>query len=488
MTPGALFTDLYQLTMAQGYWRAGVADQEVVFHLSYRSNPFEGGYALAAGLEPAVGYLRELRFTTDDLAYLQGLRAADDSPLFDPGFLRYLGGLTFGCDVDMVPEGTVVFPHEPLVRVQGPVLQAQLVETALLNQVNFPTLIATKAARICHAAGEAAVLEFGLRRAQGADGGLSASRAAYIGGCAGTSNVLAGQRFGIPVQGTHAHSWVLLFGDEAEAFARYAEALPNNVVLLVDTYDTLQGVRHAIATGRALRARGQHLRGIRLDSGDLAHLSREARRLLDEAGFPETRILASNDLDEQVIADIRQQGGRIDSWAVGTRLVTGHGQGALGGVYKLSAVRARNGIWEYRVKLSEQTIKATTPGRLQVRRFRQGAEFVGDVIFDTLAPPPGESVLIVDPADPIRRKRLGPATQTDDLLIPVFRAGAQVYSPPPLAEVRERARGQLAGFHEGIKRFINPHRYPAGLEERLHERRAALLLEAKTFGRRPDLA
>ena len=482
MTPGALFTDLYQLTMAQGYWRAGVAEREVVFHLWYRRNPFDGGYALAAGMEAAIEYLRVLRFLPDDLDYLGTLQAADGSPLFEPGFLRHLEQFEFGCDVDMVPEGTVVFPHEPLVRVRGPVLQAQVIETALLNQVNFPTLIATKAARVCHAAGGDAVLEFGLRRAQGTDGGLSASRAAFIGGCTATSNVLAGRRYGIPVRGTHAHSWVLLFGDEAEAFAQYAAAMPNNVVLLVDTYDSLQGVRHAIDVGHALRERGQRLQAVRLDSGDLAHLSREARRLLDEAGLTDTRILASNDLDEHTIADIRRQGGRVDTWAVGTRLVTGHDQGALGGVYKLSAVRSPAGVWEYRVKLSEQSEKVTTPGSLQVRRFRQGGEYAGDVIYDTLGPPPGDTVLIVDPADPIRRKRLGPDADTEDLLVPVFRGGTLVYSPPPLAETQARARTQLAGFHEGIKRFSNPHRYPAGLDERLYRRRAALLLAARGLG------
>ncbi|NJD09019.1 MAG: nicotinate phosphoribosyltransferase [Gemmatimonadetes bacterium] len=483
MPPGALFTDLYQLTMAQGYWRTGVADRETVFHLWYRRNPFAGGYALAAGMEPAIEYLRALRFLPADLTFLASLTGADGGARFDPAFLRYLQEFEFRCDVDMVPEGTVVFPQEPLVRVCGPVLQAQLIETALLNQINFSTLVATKAARICHAAGGAPVLEFGLRRAQGADGGLSASRAAYIGGCAGTSNVLAGQRYGIPVRGTHAHSWVRLFGDEAEAFARYAAALPNNVVLLVDTFDSLRGVRRAIAVGRSLREHGHRLLGIRLDSGDLAHLSREARRLLDDAGFQDTRILASNDLDEETIADIRQQGGRVDTWAVGTRLVTGHGEGALGGVYKLSAVRGAGGEWEHRVKLSEQTAKVTTPGCLQVRRFRQHGEYAGDAIYDTLGPPLPQSVLIVDPADPIRQKRLGPGADTEDLLVPVFRNGAQVYSPPPLGQVRDRARTQLAGFHEGIKRFHNPHRYPAGLESGLYQRRAAMLAEERTAAR-----
>ena len=275
-----LLTDLYQLTMSAAYWKSGRAEQEAVFHLFFRKLPFGGGYAVAAGLADAVEFLRNFRFEADDLAYLATLTGNDGSPLFGPGFLDYLGKLRMTCDVDAIPEGTVVFPHEPLVRIRGPILQGQLFETALLNVINFQTLIATKAARVCHAANGEPVLEFGLRRAQGPDGAVMASRAAYIGGCASTSNVLAGRRFGIPVRGTHAHSWVMSFDTELEAFRTYADAMPHNCTFLVDTYDTLDGVRHAIEVGRALRERGSKLAGIRLDSGDLAWLSVEARKLL----------------------------------------------------------------------------------------------------------------------------------------------------------------------------------------------------------------
>src|SRR6266478_1476928 len=308
----ALLTDLYQLTMACGYWKSGRAEREAVFHLFFRHSPFQCGFTLTAGLAPAIEFLQSFRFTKDDLAFLSTLRGNDDQPLFDRGFLDYLGTLRFSCDVDAIPEGTAVFPQEPLLRIQGPILQCQLLETALLNLINFQSLSATKAARVCLAARGEPVLEFGLRRAQGIDGALAASRAAYVGGCAATSNVLAGQLFGIPVRGTHAHSWVMAFDTEEEAFRAYAEAMPNNAVFLVDTYNTLAGVRRAIEMGRWLREHGHELGGVRLDSGDLAWLSLEARRLLDEAGFPKASILASNDLDEQTIASLKQQGAAID--------------------------------------------------------------------------------------------------------------------------------------------------------------------------------
>src|SRR5437868_1459294 len=290
--------------MACGYWKAGTAEREAVFHLTFRRAPFGGGYAIAAGIEPAVDYLRRLAFVPDDLAYLATLRDVEGARLFPAGFLDYLERFEFGCTVDAAPEGSLVFSHEPIVRVRGPIAHAQLVETALLTMINFETLIATKASRVVQAARGAPVIEFGLRRAQGIDGGVSASRAAYLGGCVGTSNVLAGKRHGIPVRGTHAHSWVMFHGDELAAFRAYAEAQPGNCTLLVDTYDSLDGVRHAIVVGRELRAAGHELAGVRLDSGDLAYLSIEARRLLDEAGFEKVKIVASNDLDEQVIASL----------------------------------------------------------------------------------------------------------------------------------------------------------------------------------------
>jgi nicotinate phosphoribosyltransferase len=308
--------------MASAYWKSGIADTEAVFHLVFREAPFNSGFTVAAGLAEAIEYLREFHFEDSDLEFLSTVKGNDGRPLFERAFLDYLKQLRFTCDVDAVPEGTVVFPQEPLVRVQGPILQGQLIEAALLNFLNFQSLIATKAARICHAAGGQKVVEFGLRRAQGVDGALTAARAAYIGGCAATSNVLAAKLYGIPLVGTHAHSWVMAFGDELAAFAAYADAQPNNCVLLVDTYNTPQGVRHAIEVGRKLREQGHELAGIRLDSGDLAYLSIQARRLLDEAGFNKAAIVASNDLDEYIITSLKQQRAAITIWGVGTRLIT----------------------------------------------------------------------------------------------------------------------------------------------------------------------
>jgi nicotinate phosphoribosyltransferase len=325
------------------------------------------------------------------------------------------------------------------------------------------------------------VIEFGLRRAQGVDGGLTATRSAYIGGCAGTSNLLAGKLYGIPVSGTHAHSWVLSFDTELEAFSAYAKALPNNCIFLVDTYDSLEGVRHAIQVGKQLRTHGHDLAGIRLDSGDLAFLSIEARKLLDEAGFNKSPIVGSNDLDEHIIASLKQQRATITRWGVGTKLVTGYDQPALGGVYKLSAVREPAGPWQLKVKLSEQTAKITNPGLLQVRRFSSGTEFIGDAIYDLSRAVPAQFT-IVDPLDLTRRKRIPPKTSGEDLLVPIFRKGRLVYKPAPLVEIRQRAQQQLAMFHPGVKRLTNPHQYPAGLELGLHELKTQLILKARGQG------
>jgi len=474
----ALLTDLYQLTMAFGYWRAGVARREAAFHLFFRENPFGGGYAVACGLAAAVEFLAEFRFADDDLAYLAELKGNDGGPLFPDEFLGYLGALRLECDVDAVPEGTVVFPHEPLLRVTGPIVQAQLLETPLLTLLNFPTLLATKAARVCEAARGEPVLEFGLRRAQGVDGGITASRAAYVGGCAATSNVLAGRLFGIPVKGTHAHSWVMCFEDELSAFDAYARAMPNNCVFLVDTYDTLQGVRHAADVGRRLREQGHEMVGIRLDSGDLAYLSIEARKILDRAGFPRAAIVASNDLDEHIIESLKEQGATIGVWGVGTKLATAYDQPALGGVYKLTAVRDGDGPWQDKLKLSDETAKISTPGLLQVRRYVQSGEAVGDAIYD-LRRPPSNGCTIIDPADPARQKTILPGTTGEDLLLPVFRRGRRVYDVPGVDEARQRTRRQLDLLHVGIKRFVNPHRYPAGLEESLHRHKAEMIEEAR---------
>jgi nicotinate phosphoribosyltransferase len=482
VTTPALLTDLYQLTMAEGYAAAGRADDEAVFHLYFRELPFGGGYAVACGLADAVAYLEGLRFEAADLAFLAGLRGNDGGPLFTEPFLRRLEGLRLALDVDAVPEGTLVFANEPLVRVKGALLEAQLVETALLNALNFSTLVATKAARVCQAAAGDDVIEFGLRRAQGPDGALTASRAAFVGGCAGTSNVLAGSRFGIPVRGTHAHSWVMGFDSEPEAFRAYADALPNNTVFLVDTYDTLAGVRNAIEVGKVLRQRGRRLGGVRLDSGDLAWLSIEARRLLDEAGFPDAIVLASNDLDEHLIESLKRQGARVGVWGVGTKLVTAYDQPALGGVYKLGAIRPAGGRgpWRACIKLSEQIAKTSTPGIQQVRRFHDPATglYVADLIFDEQEPPSG-AVTLVDPRDPSRRRTLQPGLDAADLLVPVFRAGRRVYDPPAPQAARQRTLGELGRLSTWSRRLDNPHEYPVGLEAGLADHRARLILGAR---------
>ena len=479
----SLLTDFYQVTMAYGYWKAGIADHEAVFHLFFRHNPFGGGYAIAAGLTYAIDYLKQFRFDEEDVAYLATLRGDDGERMFDEGFLGYLRSLRFTCDVDAVEEGTVVFPHEPLLRVRGPIIGCQLIETPLLNMINFQTLIATKAARICYATRGEPVLEFGLRRAQGIDGGIAASRAAYVGGCAATSNVLAGKLFDIPVRGTHAHSWVMAFDTEAEALEAYADAMPNNCVFLVDTFDTLEGVRRAAAVGRKLRERGYEMTGIRLDSGDLAYLSIEARKILEEGGFPKVAIVGSNDLDEHLIESLKQQGATIGVWGVGTRLATAYDQPAIGGVYKLALIRRPGEAWQYKIKLSEQAIKITTPGILQVRRYTGDDAFVADAIYDENRGIE-DGCTIIDPADMTRRKHLLPDAAYTDLLVPVFRGGRLAYEKPSVHAAQARARDQLSRFHAGIKRFENPHQYPVGLEKGLHDLKTKLVLEARRLVQR----
>ena len=474
----SLLTDLYQVTMAYAYWKSETAEKEAVFNLYFRKNPFSGGFTIACGLANVIGYIDNFGFSKKDLRYLGSLTGNDEKPLFEPAFLAYLAKLKLTCSVDAMPEGTVAFPNEPLVRVRGPILQCQLLETPLLNLINFESLIATKAARLRLVAQSDTVLEFGLRRAQGVDGGMTASRAAYIGGCDGTSNVLAGKLYDIPVRGTHAHSWVMAFADEQQAFDAYAQALPNNVTLLVDTYDTLQGVRHAIETGRKLEQQGHTLAGIRLDSGDLAYLSIEARKLLDEAGFQDTAIVASNDLDETIIGSLKQQGAAITVWGVGTKLVTAFDQPALGGVYKLAALKdTETGQWSYKMKLSEQAIKISTPGIQQVRRFRDERGFMSDMVYNTEeeARMDGD-VTMIDPLDFTKRRRFDANQPYEDLLVPVFDAGKCVYDLPDIHSVRARVQTQLAGLHPGVKRFVNPHTYPVGLEKHLHELKTELIL------------
>ncbi|CAG5069604.1 Nicotinate phosphoribosyltransferase pncB2 [Dyadobacter sp. CECT 9623] len=474
----SLLTDLYQLTMAYGYWKAGKAEQEAVFNLYFRKHPFQGGFTIACGLNSVIDYIQEFRFSPEDLAYIGSLKGNDGNKLFEPGFLDYLEKMEMQCNIDAIPEGTVVFPNEPLLRVQGPILQCQLLETPLLNLVNFQSLIATKAARMRLVAKDDVLLEFGLRRAQGPDGGVTASRAAYIGGFDATSNLLAGKLYDIPVKGTHAHSWVMSFDTELESFETYSQHLPNNVTLLVDTYDSLNGVRNAIEAGKSLRARGYDLGGIRLDSGDLAYLSVESRKLLDEAGFEKTNIVASNDLDEYIMDSLKIQGAKINVWGIGTKLVTAYDQPALGGVYKLAAIKSAGGEWDYKLKLSEQAIKVSTPGIQQVRRFSDNKGFVSDMIFNIENPLIGKSTMI-DPYDFTKNRSFAENTHFEDLLVPIFANGKLIYSLPSIHEAKARVQDQLAHFYKGIKRFVNPHTYPVGLEKHLFDMKTELIMKLR---------
>ena len=498
----ALTTDLYEVTMACGYFKAGVTDHEAVFHVTFRENPFAGQFTVACGLATAIDFLRSFHFTETEIGYLASQRGNDGKALFDSSFLDYLRDLRLNCDIDAMPEGTLVFPNEPLIRVRGPVIECQLLETALLTILNFQSLIATKAARVCLAAQNDPVIEFGLRRAQGVDGGLTAARAAYVGGCAGTSNLQAGERFGIPVSGTQAHSWIMFFDTEIEAFQTYARAMPNNCVFLVDTYNSLDGVRHAIDVARRLRSDGHEMIGVRLDSGDRAALSMETRRMLDEAGFANAKIVCSGDLDEFAIAKMKKRGAKIDIWGVGTKLTTGQPDAALGGIYKLAAVRKPGGTWRYRIKLSDDPEKTSYPGSLQVRRFHQpDGRFIADAIYEIdrgisepreiVDPETNDRLTIGDasaiasvgeavgfPGDDNVVPYSGPAHFTD-LLVPIFRGGQLVYEAPSIEASRKHLRKQLSCAPPEILQLTNPVRYKVGLEQSLHELRSKLIARVR---------
>lgn len=481
----SLLTDLYQLTMAFGYYQQGRTEEEASFSLFFRKNPFGGGYAIAAGIGTVIEFLDRFSFDDSDIDYLRTLTGNDNKPLFNEDFLNYLKEMKFECTVDAVAEGTVVFPHEPLMRVTGPLIQCQLLETVLLNTINFQTLIATKARRICHAAAGDPVLEFGLRRAQGWDGSISASRAAVIGGCTATSNVLAGKLFGIPVKGTHAHSWVMSYEDELESFQKYAEVMPNNCVFLVDTYNTLKGVKKAIKVGEWLRERGHEMVGVRLDSGDLAELSIKAREILDEAGFPNASIVASNDLNENLIFSLKLQEAKIGVWGVGTQLATGGSQAALGGVYKISALRKdKNSPWVNKVKLSEQAIKVSNPGLLKVRRFYKEIDgkkvCVGDVLYDERD---GLGTLIeaIDPVDFTKRVQINTDEFTSsELLSTFYKNGQKTAWCPDVSFSRTFCEGSFENFPSSMKRFDNPSPYFVGLEEKVFDRKVELIRKNKT--------
>jgi nicotinate phosphoribosyltransferase len=461
----ALLTDLYELTMAAGYLEQGKAGDTATFDLYFRHNPFRGGYAIAAGLEDAVRAVTASRFSAEDLHFLRSLLTTAGSPLFSEAFLDCLAQHQFRGSVWAIPEGTVVFPNEPLMQVQGNLIECQMAETILLCHINFQSLVATKAARMWEASGHGTIIEFGLRRAHGPNGAMSASRAAFIGGTDATSNVKGAALLGMRATGTHAHSWIQAFPTELEAFQAFARSFPDDCVLLVDTYDVLQsGIPNAIRVGKELQAQGHRLLGVRLDSGDLAFLSKRVREMLDQAGLDYVKIVASNELDEYVITEILAQGGKIDLWGVGTKLVTASGEdgSALGGVYKMVE---HNG--QPKIKLSSNPEKMTNPG------FKKVVRFIGDdglMEADALAlrsedVKDGE-ILIIDPSNPLRRKKLSAGVRLE-LLRPVLDRGELVYEFPSLNEIRSRRIDQLAHLHDSYRRLHMPHEYKVGLTYKL---------------------
>jgi nicotinate phosphoribosyltransferase len=467
-----LLTDLYELTMLAGYLDSGMQQTPAVFDLFFRHNPYKGGYAVFAGLETALAYLEGLSFDEEELAYLEGLK------IFQPGFLSYLESFSFKGNVTAPAEGTAVFGREPLLTIEGTLAEAQFVETALLNIINFQTLVATKGARINLAAAGGVVLEFGLRRAQGPDGGLSEARAAYIGGVRSTSNVLAGKTYGIPVMGTHAHSWIMAFPDELTAFRRYSEVFPDSCVLLIDTFDTLKsGLPNAITVAAELRGRGHALAGVRLDSGDLAYLSRQVRAAMDEAGFPEVKIVASNELDEHVIESIRSEGGRVDIYGVGTRLATcaGEGGGALGGVYKLVRVADRP-----KLKVTSDISKATLPDRKRLlRAVAPDGSFIQDVMtLDGEEIAPGATVY--DPTNPLQHVRIPADAQFRELRALVMENGVRVAPTPSLSSAADRCADDLSRLPAGCLRLVNPHTYKVSISEGLNALRLKLMDEVQS--------
>lgn len=450
----SLLTDLYEITMAYAYWKNGYVDREAVFQLFFRKYPFQGGFAICAGMQIAIEYIENFKFEEDDLRYLEGLYK------FEPAFIDYLRNMKITLEVDAMEEGTPVFPNEPLLRVKGPIIQAQIMESALLNIVNFQTLIATKSARVAFAAAGDHVVEFGLRRAQGIDGAISASRAAFIGGCHSTSNVIAGKLFGIPVMGTFAHSWVMAFDDEKEAFRAFAKTFPKSSVFLIDTYNTLKGVERAIEVAKELKIA---MVGVRLDSGDLDVLSRAVRKKLDDAGLHEAKIMATNELNEQLIAQLKQNGAPLSLWGVGTHLVTAKDQPALDGVYKLCAVQDGQKKWQNRFKISDDVIKMTNPGSSQVRRYFDEKMYRADMLYDVGM---GPSDAIVFQND---KREVEKQWQYVDLLVPMLARGKNIYKQPTLEQMRERTYRELEKFEPGLRKLINPDHFFAGIAQNLHQ-------------------
>ena len=470
-----LLTDLYELTMMQGYFETQ-ENQTVIFDVFFRENPNKGGYSIMAGVDQVIDYIKNLNFSYEDVDYLRGLG------LFSEDFLHYLSGFHFSGDIYAIPEGSVIFPREPLIKVVAPIMEAQLVETAILTIINHQCLIATKASRVVYAAQGDGIMEFGLRRAQGPDAGLYGARAAVIGGCVGTSNVLAGEMFDVPVMGTHAHSWIMTFKDEYTAFKEYARLYPDACTLLVDTYDTLKsGVPNAIRVFQEFKDAGKPLikYGIRLDSGDLAYLSKEARKILDEAGFPEATICASNDLDEFLLHDLKMQGAAIDSWGVGTNLITSKDCPSFGGVYKLAAIQNEEGEFVPKIKISENTEKITNPGNKTIYRIYEKAsgKIKADLIcFADEVIDPKQDLLLFDPMDTWKKTKLAGGTyNVREILLPIFKNGECLYKSPTLKEIAAYCREEKDTLWDETKRLFYPHRVYVDLSQKLYAVKQSLL-------------
>ena len=474
----ALLTDLYELTMMQGYFFTD-AKKDAVFDMFFRRQPFDGGFSIFAGLDPLLDAIESLRFSGEDIDYL------DQQQIFKPEFLRFLSTFSFNGDIDAVTEGSVVFPNEPLLRVRGNIMEVQLLETMLLNTVNFQTLIATKAARVKNAAGSDAIMEFGLRRAQGANGAVSGARAAYIGGADATSNVLAGKRYNIPIAGTMAHGWIMNFNTELEAFQAYADLYPENCILLVDTFDTLKsGVPNAIEIFKQLQAKGIHKFGIRLDSGDLYYLSKEARKMFDQSGVPEAKIYVSNELDEWVITQLKKDNAPIDAWGVGTRLITGDKDPALSGVYKIVA-RQENGDFVPTIKISDNPEKTSNPGIKNVMRFTDNdGKILADLLYleeereellEKLAHK--EPIRLYHPSVDLSHFDLEEYALFTPLLQPVMQNGKRLHPPKPLKEIKATATAGVASLWSGNKRLINPQNYKVSLTDRLKQLKYTMIKE-----------
>ncbi|MBQ1285036.1 MAG: nicotinate phosphoribosyltransferase [Lachnospiraceae bacterium] len=476
-----LLTDLYELTMMQGYFKYGNTET-VVFDAFYRKNPCEGGYAICCGLEQVIDYIKNLNFSYDDIQYLRSLN------LFEDDFINYLSSWHFTGDIYAVPEGTVVFPYEPLVKVVAPIMEAQLLEAAILNIVNHQSLIATKASRVVYAAG-GGVMEFGLRRAQGPDAGIYGARAACIAGCVGTSNVLTGQMFDVAVKGTHAHSWVMSFPDEYTAFKTYAELYPDACILLVDTYDTLHsGVPNAIRVFDEMKAKGikSKFYGIRLDSGDLAYLSKKARKMLDDAGYPDAVISASSDLDENLIFSLKSQGAQITSWGVGTNMITSKDWPSFGGVYKLVAMRdSKTGEFTPKIKVSENIEKITNPGNKKIYRIysKETGKIIGDLItLDDEVFTEDQDILLFDQLSTWKKTLVKAGTFTlREVLVKVFDKGVCVYDSPSVAEITKTCEKELDTLWEETRRLVNPNKVYVDLSEKLFAIKQGLLDKAHSI-------